>query len=250
MAFIATFGRHKTDTAIADQITVITEGWKKESVATTGAYGDIIKKPTSWSDSGSEEPHHSSSSRHRFKNCQAKHEDHHINLHSSSMKSSRESSTPKQIRNRMVRYYLRHDWHGRQRRARHSRVEIDSSIDRHEKYWHTRKKYLVVIRPVNYRFREAFRLSGIPSCEYVVMLRWWGCSKRRQKGQKSSVPDELADVWLVLPHLHYLFFISFKIGARYEQRTRRRCPLAVPLFHEALRCSRAQHPHRAPPKVA
>lgn len=48
-----------------------------------------------------------------------------------------------------------HKRHDRHRIAPNSVTETDSSSDRHEKIRHIHEKYLLVIRPVNDRSREA-----------------------------------------------------------------------------------------------
>lgn len=81
MASRATIVRRKTDSAIAGENTEMAEATKKESMEATEAYGDIIEEPPSQSDTRSEEPHGSRSSRIPSKNPHAKREERHARRH-------------------------------------------------------------------------------------------------------------------------------------------------------------------------
>lgn len=78
IAPIATFVRHKKDSLIAGQNSVVANLSRKGPAAVVGEYGDIIEEVPSQSDSESGEPHHSRSSRGRSKDLHANLEDRHL----------------------------------------------------------------------------------------------------------------------------------------------------------------------------
>lgn len=89
MAPVATFVKHETDTTIADQNKVSEKASKKKPVAATKVYGDIMEEQPNRLHLGRGEHQSRRSSRLPSKICHVNWEEHHVERHSHSLKSSK-----------------------------------------------------------------------------------------------------------------------------------------------------------------